>query len=76
MTNQNTRTILRSDEFSCPSCVEKIEKSLKALPGVAKAEVSFASGRIDVDHDPAQTDVQALIASVAAAGYAARPSVI
>lgn len=30
-----TRTILRSDEFSCPSCVTKIEKALVATPGGA-----------------------------------------
>lgn len=27
------KTILRSDELSCPSCVPKIEKALNALPG-------------------------------------------
>lgn len=71
-----TRTILRSDEFTCPSCVAKIEGALKALPGVASAEVSFASGRIDVAHDRAQTDVPTLVATVASAGYTARPSAI
>ena len=33
----STKSILRSDEFSCPSCVTKIEKALSALPGVAAA---------------------------------------
>ncbi len=47
-----TKTILRSDEFSCPSCVVKIEKALKALPGVAEAKVHFNTGRIEVAHDP------------------------
>ncbi len=28
------KTILRSQEFSCPSCVVKIEKALKGVPGV------------------------------------------
>ncbi|MBV0893585.1 heavy metal transport/detoxification protein, partial [Paracoccus sp. Z118] len=27
------KTILRSDELSCPSCVPKIEKALRGLPG-------------------------------------------
>ncbi len=74
MTNAITRTILRSDELSCPSCVPKIEKALLALPGVTKAEVKFASGRIEVEHDPAQTDVDALVGSIARTGYTARPS--
>lgn len=74
MTNTTISTKLRSDELSCPSCVPKIEKALMALPGVTKAEVMFASGRIEVEHDPARTDVDALVNSIAKSGYTARPS--
>ena len=74
MANSTIRTKLRSDELSCPSCVPKIESALQALPGVTKAEVKFASGRIEVDHDPAQTDVAALVNSIAKTGYTAEPS--
>jgi copper chaperone len=35
------KTILRSDELSCPSCISKIEKALKALPGVREATGAF-----------------------------------
>jgi copper chaperone CopZ len=58
------KTILRSDELSCPSCVPKIEKALNALPGVAKAEVRFNTGKIEVEHDPA----------VRGTGYEAQPA--
>ncbi|HTN64201.1 MAG TPA: heavy-metal-associated domain-containing protein [Devosia sp.] len=74
MTPSTIRTLLRSDELSCPSCVPKIEKSLLALPGVSKAEVKFSSGRIEVEHDPALSDVAALVNSIAKTGYAAKPS--
>jgi copper chaperone len=74
MTNPKTHTLLRSDELSCPSCVPKIEKALLALPGVEKAEVKFASGRIEVDHDPALSDVSALVNSIAKSGYTAKVS--
>ena len=74
MTTTNIMTLLRSDELSCPSCVPKIEKSLLALPGVTKAEVKFSSGRIEVEHDPAPSDVAALVNSIAKTGYAAKPS--
>lgn len=67
-------TILRSDEFSCPSCVVKIEKALKALPGVTEARVHFNTGRIEVAHDPAAVPVEALVAAVKSAGYDARPA--
>lgn len=74
MTTPTIQTKLRSDELSCPSCVPKIEKALMALPGVTKAEVKFASGRIEVEHDPALSDVAALVQSIAKTGYTATPS--
>jgi len=73
-TSRTVDTILRSDEFSCPSCVSKIEKSLKALPGVESARVRFNAGRIDVRHDPERVDTNELIEAVRRAGYEARPS--
>lgn len=68
------RTLLRSDEFTCPSCVTRIEKQLRRLPGVSSATVQFATGRIDVEHDPALVTVADLVATVAGAGYRARPA--
>lgn len=68
------KTILCSDELSCPSCVPKIEKALGALPGVEKAEVKFSSGKIEIEHDPARASVEALIEAVRGTGYEARPS--
>lgn len=70
----STKTILRSDEFSCPSCVTKIEKALHALPGVATAKVHFNTGRIEVEHDAASAPVETLVAAVRSAGYEARPA--
>lgn len=77
MTAQATatrRTILRAEGFSCPSCVAKIEKALKALPGVTSAQVHFASSRIEVEHDPQVAPVDALVKAVKDAGYVAKPS--
>ena len=72
--NTNVKTVLRSDELSCPSCVPKIEKALNALPGVEKAEVRFNSGKIEVEHDPERASVEALVEAVRGTGYEARPS--
>jgi len=69
-----TTTTLRSEEFSCPSCVNKIETKLRALDGVSDAEVKFSSGRILVDHDPEVAPIRSLVDAVAAVGYTARPS--
>lgn len=71
---ETTRTILRAEGFSCPSCVAKIEKRVGRLDGVSNVKVHFASARIEVDHDPAATSVDDLVAAVAKAGYTAAPS--
>lgn len=66
------KTILRSQEFSCPSCVVKIEKALKGVPGVEEAKVHFNTGRIVVEHDPGQTSADELVKTVRATGYEAK----
>lgn len=70
----STRTTLRAEGFSCPSCVSKIEKQVGRLEGVDAVQVHFASARIEVDHDPARASVEDLVAAVAKAGYTAKPS--
>ncbi len=66
------KTLLRSTELSCPSCVAKIEKALKGLPGVTNAQVHFNTGRIEVEHDPAVAKKEALVEAVRSAGYEAK----
>ncbi len=66
------KTLLRSTELSCPSCVAKIEKALKGVPGVADAHVHFNTGRIEVEHDPQQATAEQLVKTVRAVGYAAK----
>lgn len=66
------KTILRSDELNCPSCVAKIEKALTTLPGVDDATVHFNTGRIEVEHE--QVDPERLRQAVREAGYEARVS--
>jgi copper chaperone len=69
-------TTLRSDEFSCPSCIQKIETKLNGLDGVESAEVKFSSGRIIAQHDPQKVSVRDLVNAVAEVGYTAKPSAI
>lgn len=67
-------TVLRSDDFTCPSCVAKIERALGRMAGVARATVHFTAGRVEVEHDPAQTSTADLVSEIRRAGYVARPS--
>lgn len=69
-----TRTLFRAEGFSCPSCVGKIEKRVGRLKGVEDVTVKFASGRVEVDHDPAVTTVDEIVAAIGKAGYTAAPS--
>lgn len=34
----------------------------------------FNSGKIEVEHDPAQSSIEALVAAIRGTGYEARPS--
>tara|TARA_B100000614_G_C14503675_1_gene475716 strand:+ start:966 stop:1181 length:216 start_codon:yes stop_codon:yes gene_type:complete len=66
------KTLLRSDDLSCPSCIAKIEKRLTGLPGVEFAKVHFNTGKIEVRHNEEQTDQETLIATVRDTGYESR----
>jgi len=62
------KTILRSQELSCPSCVAKIEKALQSVEGVERAQVHFNTGRIEVEHE-SEVEPEELIQAVRSAGY-------
>ena len=69
-----TRTVLRAEGFSCPSCVAKVEKGVARLPGVDSVRVHFASSRVEVTHDASVTSVADLVGAVARAGYRSKPA--
>lgn len=68
------KTTLRSDELSCPTCVDNIESSLKQTEGISEATVHFNTGRIEVEHDPETVSEDELVEIVGQLGYEARIS--
>ncbi|WP_313253031.1 heavy metal translocating P-type ATPase [Stenotrophomonas sp.] len=56
--------------MTCASCVGRVERALKAVPGVQSASVNLATERASVQGDAA-LEAGALIAAVARAGYTA-----
>jgi Cd2+/Zn2+-exporting ATPase len=46
------RTVVRVAGMDCASCATTVEKSVGQLPGVHRAVVNFAAGRLDAEHDP------------------------
>jgi len=69
------KTLLRSQDLSCPSCVAKIEQALQELEGVTAAKVHFNTGRIEVEHDSEAIPAAKLVQTVREAGYEAKIAV-
>ncbi len=57
--------------MTCASCVSRVEKALKKVPGVISAEVNLATEKAQVTVADGQTPVETLIAAVEKAGYVA-----
>ncbi len=57
--------------MECASCVSKIERALKAVPGVLSASVSLGTGRASVDYLPGVASVSDLRTAVESVGYRA-----
>ena len=63
------KTNLPITGMTCANCAANVERSLKKLPGVAQANVNFASEQASVDFDPQQVKLPEVIDKVKAAGY-------
>ncbi|MBM4438109.1 MAG: copper-translocating P-type ATPase [Actinobacteria bacterium] len=55
--------------MSCASCVSRVERFVRQVPGVHAATVNLAAEHVTAHFDGAQTDVPALARAVADAGY-------
>ncbi len=55
--------------MTCGSCASRVQRTLGKQPGVARAEVNFATGTARVVLAPQPADPQALLAAVAKTGY-------
>ena len=71
---RETTTELAIEGMTCASCVGRVERALKAVPGVLAADVNLATERATIRHLPVQVTPAYLQAAVAAAGYEAKPA--
>ena len=62
------RTVVRVEGMDCASCAATVEKRVTALPGMRRAVVNFAAGRLDTEHDPG-LDPREIEKAVEDAGY-------
>lgn len=63
---------LQIEGMTCASCVSRVEKALKAVPGVADAAVNLATEKATVRLLSGTVDTSALEAAVRGAGYELR----
>ncbi|MDD1669712.1 MAG: heavy metal translocating P-type ATPase, partial [Methanomicrobiales archaeon] len=59
--------------MTCATCAVTIERSLKGVEGVGKAEVNLGLERVVVEYDPKKAGVADLKKAVEEAGYAVVP---
>lgn len=69
--NQAARLSLPVEGMTCASCVGRVERALKAVPGVQTATVNLATERADVTFSGV-ADPQAAVSAIESAGYAVR----
>lgn len=55
--------------MTCASCVARVERGLRKLPGVVEAQVNLATERASVTFDPARVQAAAIADQVRALGY-------
>ena len=64
---------LAVENMNCAACPFIVKKSLTAVPGVSRAEVSFEAKSATVTFDDQKTNVAALTEATIKAGYPSRP---
>jgi Cu+-exporting ATPase len=59
--------------MTCASCVARVERALKKVPGVKEAAVNLATERATVHYDPMHAGIGEIVAAIYKAGYGASP---
>lgn len=63
------RATVSIEGMHCATCATTIEKSLKSVQGIDKAEVSFGSNSAVVEYDPSKLEFKSIAKAVEDAGY-------
>lgn len=68
-------TDFQIEGMTCASCVARVEKAIRAVPGVASANVNLATEKATVQFSDL-ADPDAVVAAIARAGYSTRVEVV
>ena len=55
--------------ISCGHCKSSIEGAVASMDGVARVEVSVIERTVDVEYDPAQLDLAAIVSAIDDQGF-------
>jgi Cu+-exporting ATPase len=69
MKDQRKKTELKISGMTCATCASAVEKSLKSLAGVSKAQVNLGTETAVVEYDPSRLNSSELEKAVVNAGY-------
>ena len=61
--------VIPIEGMTCASCVARIEKAIRSVPGIADVSVNLATERADVSFDPERAEVADIAAAIVGAGY-------
>lgn len=62
------KTVVRVEGMDCASCAVTVERRVAALPGMRRATVNFAAGRLDAEHESG-VRLEEIESAVRDAGY-------
>jgi copper chaperone len=63
------RITLKVGGMTCNGCVASVTRVIRALPGVASADVSLAASAATVEFDPGQVSAEQIRRAIEMAGY-------
>lgn len=63
------RITLKVGGMTCNGCVASVTRVVRALPGVASADVSLADSAATVEFDPTRTSTEQIRHAIEMAGY-------
>lgn len=55
--------------MTCMGCVNSVKNLLGALPGVTRIDIDLASGKVDIDYDPASVQPEQVRQAIEDGGY-------
>src|SRR5687767_2263689 len=70
--NENDILTIGVGGMTCASCVARVERALKKVPGVSDSSVNLATEKATVKFDSGAVQVDALLGAIENAGYQPR----